>query len=245
MTRDQHEAATDSSEVAEGTTERGSFDVTIDEGFASNQGVRVRRRISTGTLIMGGVLAIAATSLWSMRAIDRAAAVAPKGSKEVEDLVNKALSDKGSGTVETDASRLLEPTEATQNLQVPLAELSKNPFVLWAPPIPPGGGGGGTVPTEPTVDVLAERIAEWERNVDSAAAAIKVQSTMSGSGPLGATGIANINGHMMRISDVFGVDNSDIEFSIERIERDALTVRAYNGEFKRERLVTVKVNRKW
>jgi hypothetical protein len=248
VSRDLHDAETPETEsAADGSVKKGSFDVTMDEGIAAAQNASVRRRLSTGTLIMGGVVAIAATSLWSMRAIDRAVAAGPRISKENEKLVDDILK-RGKGAdlaIDTDATRLLEPADAVGEVRVPLRELAKNPFVLWTPPAsaaaPSADGGPAPVP----VDTRAERIAEWEQKVDQAAGSIRVLSTMSGTGPVGATGIANVNGHMMRIGDVFGIANSDIEFSIERVERDALTVRAYNAELRHERIVTVKVNRKW
>lgn len=247
MSRDLHDAETPETDSgADGSVKKGSFDVTMDEGIAAAQNASVRRRLSTGTLIMAGVVAIAAASLWSMRAIDRAVAAGPKLSKENEILVKEILErTKGAAdrVIDTDATRLLEPADAADEVRVPLRELSKNPFVLWAPPATAPSVDGGSAPVP--VDTRAERVADWERKVDQAAASIRVLSTMSGTGPVGATGIANVNGHMMRIGDVFGIANTDVEFSIERVERDALTVRAYNAELRHERIVTIKVNRKW
>lgn len=248
MSRDLHDAETSETGSGEdGSVKKGSFDVTMDEGIAAAQNASVRRRVSTGTLIMGGVVAIAVASLWSMRAIDRAVAAGPKLSKENEKLVEDILG-RGKGAdlaVDTDATRLLEPAEAAGAVRVPLRELAKNPFVLWAPPAAPSAPSPDGGPAPVPVDTRAERIAAWEQKVDQAAASIRVLSTMSGTGPVGATGIANVNGHMMRIGDAFGIANSDVEFTIERVERDALTVRAFNAELRHERIVTVKVNRKW
>lgn len=248
MSRDLHDAeTTDNESGADGSVKKGSFDVTMDEGIAAAQNASVRRRVSTGTLIMGGVVAIAATSLWSMRAIDRAVAAGPRGNKDDESIIKDYFErEKGPrASIDTDATRLLEPTEAAGDVRVPLRELAKNPFVLWTPPASAAAQSPDGGPAPVPVDTRTERIAEWEQKVDQAAASIRVLSTMSGTGPVGATGIANINGHMMRIGDVFGIANSDVEFSIERVERDALTVRAYNAELRHERIVTVKVNRKW
>lgn len=248
MSRDLHDAeTTDTESNGDGSVKKGSFDVTMDEGIAAAQNASVRRRISTGTLIMGGVVAIAVVSLWSMRAIDRAVAAGPSLSKENEKLVKEML-ERGKGAdlpIDTDATRLLEPAEAAGEARVPLREIAKNPFVLWAPPAAPSAPSADGGPAPAPVDTRAERIAAWEQKVDQAAGSIRVLSTMSGTGPVGATGIANVNGHMMRIGDVFGIANSDVEFSIERVERDALTVRAYNVDLRHERIVTIKVNRKW
>lgn len=247
MTRDpRDDESPDVSVHAEGgesLAKRSSFDVTMDEGLAAAQNASAGPRFSTGTLIMVGVILLAGASLWSMRAIDRAVASGPRTSKADEELVSKML-ERGSGAsfaIDTDATRLLEPTEAVSETQVPLKEIAKNPFVLWAPPSTPGTS---PAPDKPQVDTRAERVAEWERKVDQAAASVRVLSTMS-TGRDGNSGIANVNGHMMRMGDVFGVQNSGIEFSIDRIERDAVTMRTYSNELKHERIVTIKVNRKW
>ncbi len=219
----------------------GSADGSMDGAFGTGMASTVRRRISSGALLLGGVVGLAALSLWSMRAIDRAAANGPTLSKETGIFIDTVLNDKSRKVnIETDASTLLEPTDAAAAMRVPLKDLSKNPFLVWndgkppAPPEPPG---------KPP-DTLADRIKEWQEKVDSAAAAIRLQSTMSGNGPNGATGIANVSGHMMRIGDVFGVDGTDVEFSIEAIERDQMSVRAYNAELKHERTVVVVVAKK-
>jgi hypothetical protein len=236
---DQQQSAGES-ETAQG----GTLDVSLDEGFNAGNGANVQRRVPAGALIMAVVLVGSGASLWSMRALDKAAASGPKQNKEVEELVNKALGAKGSAdAITTDAERLLEPTETAAEMRVPLASLAKNPFVIWAPASAPSAPDA---PAEPTVDKRAEELAAWQTKVDEAAKIIKVQSTMSsGNGPQGATGIANINGHMMRIGDVFGVDGSEVEFTIEKIDRDSITARAFNPTLKHERVVQVNVLRKW
>jgi len=247
VTRDQAEAV-DAVEAQEANENpgKGTLDVSLDEGFASGNTSSVRRRLSTGTLIMGGVILMAGGSLWSMRAIDRAAASGPVTSKELESLFDAALKkDAEVGRmIETDAGLLLRPTEAANEVTVALKDLTKNPFVIWRDET------GGSVPTNPgpeppPVDTLADRIALWNEQVDSAAGAIKVKSTMESKGDQGPVGLANVNGHMMREGDLFAVEKSDVEFTIARIVRSEVTFRAYNTELKHERLVIVKVNRKW
>jgi hypothetical protein len=126
------------------------------------------------------------------------------------------------------------------DLQVPADEVQKDPFVAYQPPTKE------TPREEPKTELpKVDHIAEWQAMVDAAAAAIRLQSTLSGPGANGAVGIANINGHMMRIGEIFGVEGSDVEFTLEAVERDAITVRAYNAELKHERLVTVNVAKKF
>jgi hypothetical protein len=221
----------------------GSADGSMDGAFGAGIG-QVRRRISSGAIIMGAVVLASIASLWSMRAIDRAAATGPKQDKKLEEEINKAL-ERGSTravALETDADVLLEPTEAHDDVRVPLKDLAKNPFLVWNDGKQPAAAP--TPEDEPVVDTAAERLAAWQTSVDNAALAIRLQSTMSGTGPQGATGIANINGHMMRIGDTFGVDGTEIEFRIQAIERDQMTVSAFNAEFRHERSVIVPVLKK-
>jgi hypothetical protein len=246
VTAKRASATDESTNEHETTTATNSLDGSADgsmDGALSGASARVRRRISSGTLILGAVIVASGASLWTMRAIDRAAASGPKMSKEIEDLVKKALDPKAQTVAEnskpeTFVSRTQPPTD----LQVPAEEVQKNPFVVYQPP--KSGGDSppdGEQPRVPQVDLVAE----WQSKVDAAAAAIRLQSTMSGKGAQGATGIANINGHMMRIGEIFGVEGSDIEFTLEQVERDAITVRAYNAELRHERLVTVNVAKRF
>jgi hypothetical protein len=220
----------------------GSADGSMDGALAGATG-KVRRRINSGTLILGGVIVASGVSLWSMRAIDRAAASGPTSSKEIEDLVKGALDgSKKSGSAENggDPKAFVDRTQPPVDLQVPAEQVQKNPFVVFAEPTKAD-------PTKPVVDTppvapVVDLIAEWQTKVDAAAGMIRLQSTMSGQDPQkGLVGLANINGHMMRLGDVFGVEGSDIEFRLDHVERDAITVRAYSAELKHERLVTVNV----
>lgn len=251
MSRDHHEAA-DAEQAAldESVPSRGTLDVSLDDAFNAGSARTARRRISSGTMLLGLVVLIAGVSLWSMRIIDKAVASGPKMDRETESLLEAALkrgASAGAGA-DTPASMLLEPASEVDEVKVPLKDLAKNPFVIWRdvtdppPPSPSGtGGGDGKQPTS-----REQQIAQWEADVDAAATIIKIQSTMEGpDGPNGPTGIANMNGHMMRVGDLFAVESSDIEFTIERIQRNEVTVRAYNSSLRHERLVVVKVNRKW
>jgi len=223
----------------------GSADGSMDGAFGAGGFGSVKRRISSGSLLMGGVVVLSIGSLWSMRAIDRAAASGPLKSSEMDVFVDEAL-ERGGRKVDpnTDATRLLEPTEANADLRVPWKDLVKNPFLIWLDPTVPGTTDPKDPPTTPGDD-LAARIAAWQKQVDAAAAAIRLQSTIvNTSGPKGATGIANINGHMLRLDDVFGVDGTDTEFKIQSIDRDEMTVVAYNAALKHERIVKVTVLKK-
>lgn len=246
MTRDQAEAVEQMDDTTSGEApSKGTLDVSLDDAFNAGAASSVRRRISSGTLLMGLVVAVAGVSLWSMRAIDRAAASGPKPRGDLDGLFNDALAKgKTQGDVRTtSATILLSNADPASEMKVPLKDLAKNPFVIWrdtTEPPPPA-----TTPDDPQVSPREDLIRTWEQQVDAAASAIKVQSTMVSREGDGSSGIANIGGHMMRPGDLFAVENSDIEFFIDRIDRNEVTVRAVNKELNHARVVIVKVNRKW
>ena len=218
----------------------GSFDGSSDgsmDGALASVSSKVRRKFNSGTVILGAVIVASGASLWTMRAIDRAAASGPKSSKEIEELVKNALDPKSElGTADDKPDTFITKTQPPTDLQVPADKIQKNPFVVYQDPRPPEP----PKPDEP----IADPVKEWQVAVDAAAAAIRLQSTLSSSNEKGAVGIANINGNMLRIGEIFGVAESDIEFTIESVERDSITVRAYNAALKHERLVTVPVMKK-
>lgn len=246
MTRDQAEAVEQTDETtATENPSKGTLDVSLDDAFNAGAASSVRRRISSGTLLMGLVVVVAGVSLWSMRAIDRAAASGPKVRKDLDVLFNDALA-KGKSPSEaqtTSATILLSNADPASEMKVPLKDLAKNPFVIWRDTTepPPETTPQGEPQTTPRIELIRA----WEQQVDSAAAAIKVQSTMVSREGDGSSGIANIGGHMMRPGDLFAVENSVIEFYIDRIDRNEVTVRAVNKELNHARVVIVKVNRKW
>ncbi len=219
----------------------GSADGSMDGALAGATSM-VRRRINSGSLILAGVVVLSGVSLWSMRAIDRAAASGPTSSKEIEDLV-KGVLDPAKKTAVGDAGgnpkEFVDRTQPPVDLQVPPDQVQKNPFVVYAEP---KKVAAETAPVKGPVEPAVDHVAEWQAKVDAAAGAIRLQSTMSSnSEEKGLIGIANINGHMLRLGDVFGVEGSDIEFRLDHVERDSIVVRAYSAELKHERLVTVNV----
>lgn len=221
----------------------GSADGSMD-GALSGATARVRRRINTGTLILAGVIVASGASLWTMRAVDRAAASGPIISKEDEKVLADALAPrKPAASANADPKAFVDRTEPPVDLQVPAEQVPKNPFVIYAEPTAAGPvAGAPETPEPPKVD----RVAEWQADVDAAAATIVLQSTMSGTDlKKGLVGIANINGEMLRLGDVFGVDGTEIEFRLEHVERDSIVVRAYNADLKHERLVTVQVQKRY
>lgn len=218
-------------------TEPG-FDETDGDAFAAGHetetpaGTAVRRRLPARTLFMGAFVAVAAGSLWSMRAIDRAQASGPVAGGDAEREIRAAIEESRATVRETDAKVLLDLVESPAG---PVAEaLGRDPFRAWGTSDDAAGG-----PSPDEAELAARR---WDDAVDASAATIRVLSAMVGGGN---GGVANVNGHMMRPGDTFEVEGVDGEFRIDAITRDGVTLVATDAATGRTRPVTVPIVRRW
>jgi hypothetical protein len=216
------------------------FDETDGDAFAAGNetetptGGTVRRRLSARTLFMGAFVAVAAGSLWSMRAIDRAQASGPVAGGDAQREILAAIEESRTAARETDAKVLLDLVEKPAGpASLPAG---RDPFRSWGTAEASGSAGNES----PEADDEAEA-RQWEEAVDAAAATVRIVSAMVGSGG----GVANVNGHMMRPGDTFAIDGSDAEFRIESIAADGVTLVATDAATGRTRPVTVPLVRKW
>lgn len=218
------------------------FDETEGDAFAAGNELEsspgtggVRRRVSARTLFMGAFIAVAAGSLWSMRAIDRAHASGPVAGGDAEREIRAAIEESRAAARETDAKVLLDLVE-TPSGGTPAAPAGRDPFRSWG--TSDGGAAGAAGPSPDEAELAARR---WDEAVDASAATIRVVSAMVGRGG----GVANVNGHMMRPGDTFEVEGVDAEFRIESIAGDGVTLVATDAANGRTRPVTVPIVRKW
>jgi hypothetical protein len=201
-----------------------AFDETDGDAFAAGNetetasgGGTVRRRLPARTLFMGAFVAVAAGSLWSMRAIDRAQASGPVAGGDAEREIRAAL-------------------EESRGTTGPVSEsIGRDPFRTWGTSDDAGGAAG---PSPDEAELAARR---WDDAVDASAATIRIISAMVGSGG----GVANVNGHMMRPGDTFEVEGVDGEFRIDAITRDGVALVATDAATGRTRPVTVPIVRRW
>lgn len=217
-----------------------AFDETDGDAFAAGNetetasgGGTVRRRLPARTLFMGAFVAVAAGSLWSMRAIDRAQASGPVAGGDAEREIRAALEESRGTARETDAKVLLDLVESPTG---PVSEsIGRDPFRTWGTSDDAGGAAG---PSPDEAELAARR---WDESVDASAATIRIISAMVGSGG----GVANVNGHMMRPGDTFEVEGVDGEFRIDAITRDGVALVATDAATGRTRPVTVPIVRRW
>ena len=183
---------------------------------------------------MGAFVAVAAGSLWSMRAIDRAQASGPVAGGDAEREIRAAIEESRAVARTTDASVLLELGEA-QSESRPPAPIGRDPFRTWGTSADPASGGNA--PSD-SAELEARR---WDEAVDAAGANVRILSAMVGAGG----GVANVNGHMMRPGDTFEMEGVEGQFRIESIARDGVTLVATDAATGRTRPVTVPIVRKW
>lgn len=198
-------------------------------------GGTVRRRLPTRTLLMGAFVAVAAGSLWSMRAIDRAQASGPVAGGDAEREIRAAIEESRAVARTTDAGVLLDLVDRPAG-RGPVEPLGRDPFRTWG--TSDGAAGAGETPSGDEGELAASR---WDEAVDASAASIRILSAMVGSGG----GVANVNGHMMRPGDTFEVEGVEGQFRIESIAADGVTLVATDAANGRTRPVTVPIVRKW
>ncbi|MSR42017.1 MAG: hypothetical protein EXS10_08995 [Phycisphaerales bacterium] len=218
-----------------------SLDGTSGEGMTITASA-ARRRFKFSTLALVGAASASLVCLWSMRAVGRAgAATAPTEAGKVVESFLKERAASLNPQAPVDISLL-----AAGSL-LPAEMLRKNPFVL------DGVAQVGVVPTdiidsgaaaavtraEPRVDQRVRALARWQDEVDRAASTIQVDMTLVSS--RAGSNLVSVNGHSMRLGDEFGVDSSEVVFTVHQVDTESATFRAYHDELKHERLVTVPV----
>jgi len=207
------------------------FAAGADAGPAG--GGTVRRKLPARTLFMGAFVAVAAGSLWSMRAIDRAQASGPVAGGDAEREIRAAIEESRAVVRETDAKVLLDLDRRPASAAV-AEPLGRDPFRSWGTSDDASEAG----PSPDEAELAARR---WDEAVDASAGSIRVLSAMVGVGG----GVANVNGHMMRPGDTFEVEGIEGSFRIESISRDGLVLVATGAGNGRTRSVTVPIARKW
>jgi hypothetical protein len=202
---------------------------------------RLLQRFGSTTMVIALMVVVAIVGLYSMRNLGSlsAATLLPR---EVEQLVSSVLSPssgRGSaqGEGDRDAHRVfgLLDTDLRLRLQVPAASIHRSPFDPWKDPeiversaVP--------VPMEPRSGAAEA----WGREMDRIAGLLQLKSTLGGGGD---RGMANINGRLVRLGDVFAVETADAEFRVERITLDEVVLRARNTRLGSSRELTIRVKR--
>ncbi|MGA1466173.1 MAG: hypothetical protein ACO38V_00915 [Phycisphaerales bacterium] len=223
---------------------RGSNDL----GLAADPNLdrRISRRPRSGVMVVALMAVVAVVGLYSMRNIG--AASASSGiSREIEQLVasvlpSKPIGDGGSASapaiVEVDDAALFAmlDTEFRSALQVPFADLGRDPFEPWRDP------AAAVAPTGPavSVDARVQQGQMWNAEIDRIAGMLVVKSVIGGGTP---SAMANINGRILRPGDRFTVAEAEADFRVIEIERDGVVLRARHPRLGIERDATARVPR--
>ncbi len=230
------------------TESEGSESIARTLDGVSGEGMTItasatRRRFKFSTLALIGAAGASLVCLWSMRAVGRAGAAMPP--TEAGKVVESFLKERGANL---GAQGPVDISLLAAGSLLPAEMLRKNPFVLEGRAqvgVMPTDVGtpGADAPTspraEPRVDVRVQNLSRWQDEVDRAASTIQVDMTLVSS--RAASSLVSVNGHSMRVGDEFGVDASEVVFTVHQVDTESATFRAYHEELKHERLVTVPV----
>ena len=169
---------------------------------------------SGGIMLIGAVIAMAIGGLVLMNTMSKITG-ATKDSIDINDQKWNRLPSE-----DDDRMGFLGLDTGIIDLQVPWADLQRDPFILPLLSVDPGPTPGDP---DPGHGARERRLAE----IDSAVARLRLQSVLGGRQPL-----AMINGETMRIGDVLTVANTDVTFRVVAIARGSVTITSVDPELK-------------
>ncbi len=213
---DEHtlDAGSDSDSFIDGASSSDEVTMPLGMGdfeaseaiFASGADGGEKSGRSGGLMLIGAVVAMAIGGLVIMNTLSKIAS-APKGDIDIShDKWNlRSRGDDG-------GLAILGLDTGIIDLQVPWADLQRDPFILELL-----SEGPDTTPDPLDLGAAARdrRLAE----IDSAAARLRLQSVLGGRQPL-----AIINGETMRIGDVLTIANTNVTFRVVAIARGSVTI---------------------
>jgi hypothetical protein len=207
----------------------GNFEEQVAADPLAGEGTH-RKRIDSGSLLIGIVIIVAAAGLFSMRTLARVT-VPTAGASEFDETIEGFLrllnvQDQAPSSeivdVATGGSVLEIINEQYTERQVPLAEVQRNPFIIWTPIT------RTTTDNPDTVDHLWEQQrAEREAEVRKAAERFTLKSVLMGSTPL-----ANLSDKIVREGESILVQPESVEFRVVSIEPDSVTLFASEPRFE-------------
>lgn len=207
---------------------------------------RISRRPRSGVVVVALMAVVAVVGLYSMRNIGSASASSGI-SREIEQLVASVLPSKPIGggesaevaasvRIDDDALFAMLDTEFRTLLQVPFAEIGRDPFEPWRDP------AYASAPSAPavSVDARTQQGEMWNAEIDRIAGMLVVKSVIGGGTP---SAMANINGRILRSGDRFTVAEAEADFRVVEIERDGVVLRARHPRLGIERDAVARVPR--
>jgi hypothetical protein len=178
------------------------------------QAGKARRKISSGTITIGLVVALAGGALVFMRHMGLGAGIASAkdGGKLADVEAPKVRGDY--------AAVLADLTTSRTTNQVPVDKLKKNPFRLINSAISPtlttvDGSADANAARRQQEEAAKKRMAEqaeWEKRVTAAESQLRLNSVIGGSNPL-----ARISGQNVRVGDRIGEYFTVIEIGARHV----------------------------
>ncbi|MHC4990414.1 MAG: hypothetical protein ACYTGC_05480 [Planctomycetota bacterium] len=189
-----------------------------------------RKRLDNSTLLIVVVILVAAGGLFAMRTLARIT-IPTASAGELEQTIESflkmlSIEDPADGSeVDLTKDPVLDViAEDYTDRQVPLADVQRNPFIIWAPLAAPQQGDGET---NSGVDRLwKEKRAEREREIRAAGERFQLKSVLMGSTPL-----ANLNDKIVRQGESVLVEPEIVEFQVTSISPDLVTLVAVDARF--------------
>ena len=213
---------------------------------ASPSESRSGRRLGSGTVVVLLMVGVALVGLYSMRSLGSAAASGGL-SREIETLIAGVLPDGGGSLdiaaavetpqVEDSAVFSMLDTDFRGRLQVAWEDLGRDPFEPWRDP----AAAQAAVPKNPiAVDGRVAAGEAWGREIDAIVGMLELKSLIGGGS---ASGMANVNGRIIRAGDVFSVAEAEADFRVVAIERDGVRLQIVHPRLGIERDAFLQVRR--
>jgi len=203
------------------------------------------RRLRSGTIVVLLMVGVALVGLYSMRSLGNASASGGL-SREIESLIAGVLPEGGgaldavsaveSPQVEDAAVFAMLDTDFRGRLQVAWEELGRDPFEPWRDPAARAPAPEQAI----AVDSRASAGEAWQREIDRIVGLLELKSLIGGGG---AAGMANVNGRIIRVGDVFGVADAEADFRVVAIERDGVRLKVVHPRLAIERDAFLQVRR--
>lgn len=200
----------------------------------------------TGPLVLIAVVVLAVGGLFCMHALSKITA-ASQGDTAIEKTIDLFLSSvtksQGGGSSQS-AGELVRSHRAVVDvlsddytaLQVPLADVQFNPFVIQrdARPVHQAVPDSGDDESRRLERSRAKRREE----IENACHSLRLKSVIMGSVPL-----ANLSGLIVRVGEVVPIETEGIELHVTSITRDSITLTAKEPSLKLKVDVVLELNR--
>ncbi len=190
-----------------------------------------KRGVSSGTLVMGGVVVAAVAGLFSMRTLSRVTAgddIAPDIEQKIDTFINASGSVGGDNSLSHDALAALD-NDYTE-LQVPLVNVQRNPFVIFQqvamqdmPDVDPADQAAMAAAQEAAR--LAALRDKRRDEITRASERLTLKSVILGKAPL-----ANVDGSIVRRGDTIEIADLKVAFTVTDISRTAVTLEARDDQ---------------